>query len=288
MTATNPQQAQFAWGRSTVIDFTTARGDALQAALYYPANFVAGRRYPAIVKLYERLSDEVHRYDAPSDMDEANIAVFTNLGYVVIAPDIRYRPRDPGGSTVAAVTAAIARTDAMGVIDPRRVGAIGHSWGAYGSAYLATRTNGLLAAAVAGAPITDLISQYGDHHWGTGVAETDHIETGQQRMQVPYWEDPQAYMDNSPVFGVGGMTTPLLLEAGDDDGEVFWHQSVELYNAARRAGKPVVLLVYPGEDHVLDRFEFRRDYQRRLLEWFGHYLKGEPAAAWMNGPTSPR
>lgn len=281
VTATNPQQADYAWGRSAVIDYTTSDGDALQAALYYPAGYVAGRRYPTIVKLYERLSDEVHDYESPSDMDEANIAVFTNLGYVVIAPDIRYRPRDPGRSTVACVTAAVARAVALGVTDATRVGVIGHSWGAYGSAYLATHTTGVFAAAVAGSPITDLISQYGNHHWGTGVAETDHIETGQQRMQVPYFEDPDAYVRNSPIFGVGRMTTPLLLEAGDADGEVFWHQSVELYNAARRAQKPVVLLQYPDEAHVLDDFENRRDYQRRILQWFGHFLKNETAPRWI-------
>lgn len=281
VTTTNPQQTNFVWGRSAVIDYTTVRGDQLQAALYYPAGYIPGKRYPTIVKLYERLSDEVHEYVSPSDMDEANISIFTALGYAVIAPDVRYRPREPGVSTVEAVTAAVARAVSLGVTDAARVGAIGHSWGAYGSAFLATHTQNVFAAAVAGAPITDLISQYGNHHWSTGVAETDHIETGQQRMQVPFFDDVDAYVRNSPIFGVRTMTTPLLLEAGDDDGEVFWHQSVELYNAARRIGKPVVLLQYPGEDHVLDDFDHRRDYQRRILEWFGHYLKGEPAVDWI-------
>jgi dipeptidyl aminopeptidase/acylaminoacyl peptidase len=284
-TATNPQQSRYAWGRSTVIDYTTARGDALQAALYYPAGYTAGRRYPTIVKLYERLSDEVHDYVSPSDMDESNIAIFTELGYCVIAPDIRYRPRDPGVSTVDAVTAAVARAVALGVTDAAHVGVIGHSWGAYGSAFLATHTANTFAAAVAGAPITDLISQYGDHHWNTGIAETDHIETGQQRMQVPYWDDVDAYVRNSPIFGVATMTTPLLIEAGDQDGEVFWHQSVELYNAARRAEKPVVLLQYLDEDHALENFDNRRDYQRRILAWFGHFLKGETAPPWITTGT---
>jgi dipeptidyl aminopeptidase/acylaminoacyl peptidase len=268
-----------------VIDYTTSRGDALQAALYYPAGYIAGHRYPTIVTLYERLSDEVHDYVSPSDMDESNIAIFTELGYCVIAPDIRYRPRDPGVSTVDAVTAAVARAVALGVTDAARVGVIGHSWGAYESAFLATHTVHTFAAAVAGSPITDLISQYGDHHWSTGIAETDHIETGQQRMQVPYWDDVDAYVRNSPIFGVPNMTTPLLLEAGDQDGEVFWHQSVELYNAARRAGKPVVLLQYLDEDHALDNFDNRRDYQRRILAWFGHFLKSETAPPWITTGT---
>jgi dipeptidyl aminopeptidase/acylaminoacyl peptidase len=173
----------------------------------------------------------------------------------------------------------------MGVIDPKRVGIVGHSWGGFDTAYLATHTT-VFAAAVAGAPITDLVSNYGNHHWGPGIAETDHIETGQQRMQVPLYEDPEAYVRNSAVFGVATMTTPLLIEVGDADGTVFWHQGVELYNVARRARKNVVLLVYANEDHSLRQKPDQIDYHRRILEWFGHYLKGESAAPWITNGVS--
>ena len=64
------------------------------------------------------------------------------------------------------------------------------------------RTPNLFAAAVAGAPITNLVSNYGNHHWSSGIAETDHIETGQQRMEVPLYEDLPAYIRNSAVFNV--------------------------------------------------------------------------------------
>jgi dipeptidyl aminopeptidase/acylaminoacyl peptidase len=77
------------------------------------------------------------------------------------------------------------------------------------------------------------------------------------------------------------MTTPLLLEAGDQDGTVYWHQSVELYNIARRAKKNVVMLVYNGEDHGLRVKKNQIDYHRRIGEWFAHYLKGEPAPTWI-------
>ena len=113
---------------------------------------------------------------------------------------------------------------------------------------------------MAGAPITNLVSNYGNHHWTSGIAETDHIETGQQRMEVPIWEDLQAYIRNSAVFGVHTMTTPLMVAFGDNDGTVHWHQGVELYNIARRARKDVVMLVYAGEDHGLRR----RPNQTRL------------------------
>ena len=103
---------------------------------------------------------------------------------------------------------------------------------------------------------------------------------------MPVYEDLAAYTRNSAVFTVNTMTTPLLIEVGDADGTVFWHQGVELYNAARRAKKDVVLLVYGGEDHGLRQKANQIDYHRRIMEWFGHYLKGEPAAPWITNGVS--
>jgi dipeptidyl aminopeptidase/acylaminoacyl peptidase len=134
---------------------------------------------------------------------------------------------------------------------------------------------------VAGAAITNLVSNYGNHHWTSGIAETDHIETGQQRMEVALYEDLQAYIRNSAVFNVHNMKTALLLEVGDNDGTVHWHQGVEMYNIARRARKDVVMLAYGGEDHGLRRKANQIDYQKRIHEWFAHYLKNEPAAPWI-------
>ena len=54
---------------------------------------------------------------------------------------------------------------------------------------------------------------------------------------VPIYEDLQAYIRNSAVFNIQNMTVPLLLEVGNNDGTVFWHQGVEMYNIARRAKK---------------------------------------------------
>jgi len=158
--------------------------------------------------------------------------------------------------------------------------------GGFDTAFIATNTHGIFAAAVAGAPIIDMVSYYGDHHWSSGIAETDHIETGQERMEVPLYEDLKDYISNSPYFNAHNMTVPLLLEVGDQDGTVAWHQSIELYNVVRRAHKNVVMLAYMGEDHGLRQAKNQTDYQRRILAWFGHYLKGEPAEPWIvNGQS---
>jgi len=286
VTNTNPFQSNYAWGHEELIEYKNSHGERLQGALYYPAGYDPAKKYPMVVYMYEKLSDGLHQYSAPSERNYYNAGAITSHGYFMLEPDIVFKPRDPGVSVVDCVTSAVKRVIQMGVIDPKKVGVMGHSWGGFDSVYLATHTTNFFAAAVAGAPITDLVSNYGNHHWSIGIAETDHIETGQQRMEVPLYEDLQAYIRNSAVFGVQNMTTPLMIEVGDSDGTVFYHQGIELYNIARRAKKNVVLLEYAGEDHGLRKKADQVDYQRRIFAWFGHYLKDEQAAAWITNGES--
>ncbi len=215
----------------------------LQGSLYYPAGYEAGKKYPMIVYIYEKLSDNVHRYVVPSDRDVLqHHGLHRARATSSSSPTSSSRRASRGCRWSSASPRASTRCCSMGMVDPKRVGVVGHSWGGFDTAFLATHTNGVFAAAVAGAPITDLVSNYGNHHWSSGIAETDHIETGQQRMEVPLYEDLPDYIANSAVFNVQNMTVPLLIEVGDADGTVFWHQGVELFNIARRAKKNVVLL----------------------------------------------
>jgi dipeptidyl aminopeptidase/acylaminoacyl peptidase len=284
VTATNPFLSKYAWGHTELVEYVVQpKGQpkmTLQGSLYYPANYEPGKKYPMVVYLYEKLSDGLHSFVNPSERSYYNGTALTQQGYFYFQPDIVFQPREPGVSVVECVTAAVKKVVDRGVVDAGKVGVMGHSWGGFDAMYLATHSN-IFAAAVSGAGISNLISNYGNGHWSSGIAETDHIETGQQRMVVPLYEDLQAYIRNSAVFGIPTMTTPLLLEAGDNDGTVYWHQSVELYNIARRAKKNVVMLVYNGEDHGLRVKKNQIDYHRRIGQWFAHYLKGEPAPEWI-------
>jgi dienelactone hydrolase len=284
VTTTNPFLSKYAWTRTELVEYVVQpKGKpkmTLQGSLHYPANYEAGKKYPMVVYLYEKLSDGVHRFQTPSERDYYNGTALTQQGYFFFQPDIVFQPGDPGVSVVDCVTAAVRKVVELGAVDGGKVGVMGHSWGGFDAMYLATHSK-VFAAAVSGAGISNLVSNYGNHHWSSGIAETDHIETGQQRMVAPLYEDLQAYIRNSAVFGVSQMTTPLLLMTGDSDGTVFWHQSVELYNIARRARKNVVMLVYNNEDHGLRTKKNQVDYHRRIQAWFGHYLKGEPAPSWV-------
>lgn len=282
---TNPFQSEYAWGHSELIDFTNARGERLQGALYYPANYEPGKKYPMIVYIYEIRSNTIHSYSVPSERSPYNPTVFTSQGYFFFQPDITYRDRNPGLSAVESIVPAVEKVLETGMIDQEKVGLVGHSWGAYQTAFTITQTD-LFSAAVAGAPLTNLISMSLQVYWNTGGTNARIFEISQGRMEVPFWRDLEAYQVNSPVFHIEKMDTPLLVAFGDEDGAVDWSQGVELYNAARRAGKEMVLLVYPGENHSLRQKPNQIDYHRRIVDWFGHYLLGEPAPRWITHGVS--
>ncbi|MGD2216779.1 MAG: prolyl oligopeptidase family serine peptidase [Gemmatimonadales bacterium] len=286
VTETNPFQDDYEWGRTELIEFENPVSDArLQGVLVYPAGYRRGRQYPMVVYIYERLSDWLHFYRVPSERSAYNPTVFSSQGYFVLMPDITFEKRDPGFSALHCVEVAVKEVLESGMVDPERVGIMGHSWGGYETTFLAAHSD-LFAAAVAGAPLTNLVSMYGMIFWNTGIPETGHYEYGQERMEVPLWQDPEAYISNSPVMAFDQLETPLLMAFGDEDGSVDWHQGIEAYNFARRLDKDFVLLVYRGENHGNRQKANQVDYHHRQLEWFNYYLKGEEPPAWITEGVS--
>jgi dienelactone hydrolase len=278
---TNPFASQFAWGRAELIDYKNSHGDRLQGALYYPANYEKGKQYPMLVQIYEIESNQLHNWTAPSERVTYNPAVWTQKGYFVYRPDITFRPRDPGVSALDCVTSGVKKVLESGMVDPKKVGLVGHSWGGYETTFILTHSD-LFAAGVAGGPLTNLASSYGEIYWNSGGPETNHVEVGQERMEVPLYEDPQAFIRNSAVYFANKLKAPLLLSVGDHDGASDWHQDIELYNSARRAGKTCVMLVYVGENHSVAQKANQLDYHRRINEWFDHYIKGESSQEWID------
>jgi len=282
---TNPFQGDYAWGKSELINYTSTIGVPLQGILYYPANYDAKKKYPMIVYTYELLSQGLNRYIVPRENDYYNANVFTQSGYFVLMPDIVFRPREPGLAVLQSVEPAVRSVIARGLVDPAKIGHCGHSQGGYEAYFLATHSK-LFVTAVAGAGISDMVSFAGQMHWAN-VPEFDHWETGQFRMEVAPWEDWAAMERNNPITHVQDMPAKAILqEIGGEDPTVDMRQGVEFYNYARRAGKNAVMLLYPGEGHGLGKRENAIDYERRILQWFAFYLKGDKAAAWITDGQS--
>lgn len=280
LTDANPQQKDFFWSSGSILlDYKSAKGDKLQGALFLPANYEKGKKYPTIVYYYEKTSQGLNRYTQPSVGGGFNKSVYTSNGYAVLMPDIVYKINDPGMSAVWCVLPAIDAAVAAGVIDRNKIGLQGHSWGGYQTAFLVTQAD--FAAAVAGAPLTNMISMYSSIYFNSGSANQPIFESSQGRFKGGYWDNLEAYQRNSPVYYAEKVKTPLIILHNDKDGAVVWNQGIEYYNTLRRLKKPVIMLQYVGENHGLAKAANQKDYATRMLEFFDHHLKGKPAPKWM-------
>lgn len=279
VTDADPQQKNYRWSAGArLIEYKGVDGKRLQGALFLPADYEPGKKYPTIVYIYEKLSQGLHSYTPPST-GGFNKSIYTSNGYAVLTPDIVYRVNDPGKSAVECILPALDAAVATGVVDPARVGLHGHSWGGYQTAFVVTQTD-RFKAAIAGAPLTDLVSMYSSVYWNTGSANQPIFESSQGRFSAGYWDLQDAYIRNSPVYFARNVTTPLVILHNDKDGAVDFTQGVEYYNTLRRLQKPVVMLQYKGENHGLVKPENRKDYAVRMREFFDHYLMGKPAPDW--------
>ena len=280
ITDANPQQAGFTWSAGArLLDYESDKGDKLQAALFLPAGYQPGDKYPTIVYIYERLSQGLNNYTQPS-ANGFNKSVYTSNGYAVLMPDIVYQVNDPGMSAVWSVLPALEAAIETGIVDEDNVGLHGHSWGGYQTSFLITQTD-KFAAAVAGAPLTNMISMYSSIYWNSGGGNMAIFESSQGRFTGDYLEAFDAYHRNSPVFFADRVKTPLILLHNDQDGAVDWNQGIEYYNTLRRLGKDVVMLQYVGENHGLRQPANQKDYTIRMREFFDHHLKGAAAPGWL-------
>jgi dipeptidyl aminopeptidase/acylaminoacyl peptidase len=251
----------------------------LQGSLSLPANYEKGKTYPTIVYIYEKLTQGHNAFATPT-ANGFNKSVYTSNGYAVLQPDITYALNDPGVSAVACITAAVKAAIATGVVDPKRVGLQGHSWGGYQTAFAVTQTD-MFAAAVAGAPLTNMVSMYSLIYKNSGGTNQAIFESSQGRFLGSYSDNWEAYVRNSPVNFAKNVKTPLIILHNDKDGAVDFTQGVEYYNTLRRLGKNVIMLEYVGENHGLVKPANRFDYTIRMKEFFDHYLKGAPAPRWI-------
>ena len=280
VTDANPQISDFAWGRRVLIDYTDQRGHHLQATLALPADYQEGEQYPMVVYFYEKMSQRHHQFSMPVYDDRPHMSTYASNGYLVLMPDIIYDDGLPGSSALDDVTAATQEVIDQGYADPDRIGLQGHSWGGYESSFIVTQTD-MFAAVVTGAPLTNLMSMYNINYKRSGMGNGPILEWSQGRLGVTPWEDFDLFVSQSPIHHTPNISTPFMILHGTDDGAVDWNQGLEFFNAARRLGKEVILLSYPGEPHHLTKEANQKDFQTRMRQYFDHFLMGEPAPPWM-------
>ncbi|MFZ6818205.1 alpha/beta hydrolase family protein [Undibacterium sp. Ji22W] len=283
LTDLSAQEKNYTMGSGAMlVNYVGTDGKKLQGALFLPANYQAGKSYPTVVYIYEKLSQGLNAYVQPAVGGGGfNRAYYTSHGYAVFNPDIAYRLNDPGVSAKESVLPALEAAIATGVVDAKRVGLQGHSWGGYQTAFLVTQTDAFKAAS-AGAALTNMISMYSLVYKNSGSTNQAIFESSQGRFLGAYNDHWEAYVRNSPVFFAKKVNTPLLMLQNDVDGAVDYTQGVEYFNTLRRAGKNVIMLEYPGENHGLVKKPNQKDYMQRMKEFFDFHLKDKTAPEWLN------
>lgn len=282
LTHGDKQQEGFIWGTAELVSWISLDGRPLEGVVYKPANFDPNKKYPMMVNFYERNSETLYNYRMPEPhRSTIDYHLYNSNEYIIFNPDIRYVDGYPGESCYNCLMPGITMMIAKGYIDEKGIGAQGHSWGGYQVAYLATRTN-LFSAIESGAPVVNMFSAYGGIRWGSGMARSFQYEHTQSRLGATPWSSPLRYLENSPLFTMDKVQTPILIMHNDSDGHVPWYQGIEYFVAMKRLGKPCWLLNYTGEPHWPTRMANRIDFQRRMFQFFNHYLKNDKMPQWMS------
>lgn len=277
----NPQQKDYNWGTAELFTWKTYTGKTSTGIIYKPEDFDPKKKYPMICYFYEKLSDGLFTYHPPLPTpSRLNISFFVSRGYIVFAPDISYTTGHPGNDAYNYVVSGARAIVKKGFVDSTRLGIQGQSWGGYQVAYLVTKTK-LFAAAWAGAPVANMTSAYGGIRWQSGLNRQFQYEKTQSRIGATLWDKPQLYIENSPLFHLPNVKTPLVIMHNDADGAVPWYQGIELFTGLRRLGKPVWMLNYNGEAHNLVERRNKKDIQIREQQFFDWQLKGEKPTKWL-------
>ncbi|MCK8141449.1 prolyl oligopeptidase family serine peptidase [Flavobacterium sp. I-SCBP12n] len=274
----NPHFNNYEWGTSKLISYKNSKGEDLQGALFYPAGYQSGKKYPMIVYIYSRLSQEIHDYNNPTLYQPIGFppSNYTTDGYLVLMPDIKYAVGFPDQSILDCVESAVNSVIVMGIVEPNHIGLIGHSYGGYETCLLLTKTS-IFAAAVAGASVTNMLSSYLSINPENGAKMDWRYESQQYRMASTPFNNLEGYIKNSTVTQAGKITTPLLSWSGKEDASVDWRQSIELHLALRRLQKRNIFLAYPNQGHILTDELAQFDLTTRIKDWFNYYLKNKPS-----------
>ncbi len=276
----NPDMGDYNWGKTELTRWVNSVGDTLRGWIIKPENMEKGKKYPMLVYFYDVFSKYYNRFFQPYVNHRPCFPVYTGRGYVIFLPDIKYRPGNPGFNATDCIVSGVRHVESFGYIDTNAVGITGHSWGGYQTAFIITQTN-TFAAAVAGAPVSNMTSAYSGIRLGSGLARQFQYEKAQSRIGGTIWDSLSNYLNNSPVFQAKKINTPFMLMFGDKDQAVPWQQGIELYLAMRRLNKNCIFLEYRGEPHWPVTFPNKADYALKTLQFFEHYLRNKPAPDWL-------
>ena len=275
ITDINSDTRRFEHGRGEIMRYPS-EGREIEALLIKPAGFDAGKKYPLIVIVHGGPT-WYKKNDWHPEWEENPIEPYASAGYCLVFPNVRgsadYGPefrqanyRDWGGGDFRDEMAAVDYLVRQGFVDENRLGVAGWSYGGYLVPAIITQTDRFKAAQF-GAGIPSFTAMY------------SRLLTVEWIIHDSYgarpWEDGAIELQGSPLYRARNVKTPTLIEHGEDDPRCPVGGSILFYKALKFYGVPTVLEIYPKEGHGITGPLLRRRSERRNLEWFNKWLKGD-------------
>jgi dipeptidyl aminopeptidase/acylaminoacyl peptidase len=263
--------------RAEVIRWQAPDGMQIEGILIYPLDYEPGRRYPLILHVHGGPAGVFGRTFLGSPGGQVDALGLAERGYAIL----RANPRgsggygkafrhanqgDWGGGDYRDLMAGVDHLIAQGLADPDRLGVAGWSYGGFMTSWIITQTRRFQAACI-GAPVTDPVSFNGASDIPGFIPDYFGAES---------WDDHGAYERQSPLHHVKGVTTPALIQHGADDVRVPLGQGREFYNALKRQGVPVELVIYPRQGHGIGEPRLMLDVTRRATAWLERWIPGGP------------
>ena len=276
VTNSNPFFDGHVMGQSRLIEWYNADGAKLRGALLLPANYQTGTRYPLIVNVYggEIMSNRVNQFGF-SWSPVLNMQLLATRGYAVLLPDTILRPGTPMADIAECVLPGVNKVIEMGIADPEKLGVMGSSYGGYSTLALIVQTN-RFKAAISDAGPANLIGAY-SHLMRSGEAGyIGWAESGRGNMGGSLWKYRERFVENSPLFYLDRLQTPILILQGTEDEATPTFLADELFASLQRLGKETTYVRYHGEGHTLPYYTraAQIDYLTRVFNWFDTWIKG--------------
>jgi len=251
-----------------------------EGLILFPKDFDSTKMYPVLVNYYTHIN--VGGEDKYLDYSVFKSEI--DLGYILFVPAMKYEVGNTCKTVTNIIVSGIQELIKRPYINQKKIGIFGGSFSGYETNCIVSQTN-IFTAAYSTAGHANLVS-------GVGIESIDDeqlnyssfIINGQINMGVTLWERPDLYLANSPVFYADRVSCPILLNHGRQDNRVPFQHTVEFYNALKLNGKKVWMDA-PDAGHNGAPLGAVVNYQK-ARQFFGHYLKDDPAPYWMTRSTS--
>jgi len=242
--------------------------------LYLPPDYQPGERLPLIIHAYPREYSDANTAGQVSGTANsfprfwgASLQYLVLEGYAVLqnaSIPIIGDPETVNDNFIdqlnSSVKAAIDYLDQEELIDPERVGIIGHSYGAFMVANVLAHSD-LCATGIA----------------KSGAYNRTLTPFGFQSERRTLWQAQDFYMRVSPFMAADKINEPLLLMHGanDPNSGTYPLQSRRMYQALKGNGATARLVILPLEGHGYAARKSNLHVIAEYIEWFDKYLKNK-------------